>query len=347
MTIMGFSYWGFCEEYNNSSIIETPDGGRFTRPIFVKELLKRNIEVIALQQRRETYPLNGLKFDEGFPEIDFLFIEYRWGTWKNDIRNVNFKADYYESDLDRQTKLINLYYGKIPIIIWDTDLKVTDDFIKKYPKIIFTEPSFFPLRSSIISMPYFTDYNINLFDVKIPSRQIVYIGSNYERYWALEKYFFNIGDKCKNANIAINFYGNWLNFSVERPEQKEKIKHYSSKINFNGRNNFIEGMKILNDSIATIHLTKQSYCDFGLITPRYFESLACNCPAFIPKEFPLELYGRKFMADKNLFDTIDFISTISLDGRKNIIGIQKEHAEKYFPETKVSYFVDSLLEIAK
>ena len=344
---LGFSYWGYCENYNISEIVETPDGGRFTRPILVKELLKNEVEVIALQKQRETNPLIGLKFSDAFPKIDCLFIEFRWSTYKNDKTHINFIKDKYESDLDRQRELLNFYCGKIPIIIWDTDLKATKDDIVKYKNdVIFAEPALKCINKIALSMLYFTDYNIELFDVREPKRQITYVGSNYERYWGVDKYYYNIGELYRLANIDINFYGSWLTKSIERPEQEEQIKKYSKFINFHKRNKFLEGMKILNNSLCTIHIVKKQYCEVGLITPRFFESLASNTIAFVPEEFLIQPYGDVFKANTlNTFDKINSIGSISKIERENIINDQKNYMQNAYPQTKVENFVKRMIDL--
>ena len=342
---LGYAFWGFCEEYKDSVIVETPDGGRFTRPIFVKELFKRGIDVVCLQQKRERAPLKGLRFSNDFPKIDALFVEWRWPTYKNYTLHPQHENRFYEPDLDRQSALLNFYSGKIPIVVWDTDLKVRNYIIKKYGKnVIWTEPSFFCKNKDFLSMPYFTDYDLELFKPTIPKKRVVYVGSNYERYWAIDKYFYNIGEKYKD--IDIQFYGNWLNISPERPEQAKQIIRYSKYINFNKRNKFLDGMKIMNESICTIHLMKEEYCKYGLITPRYFESLASNCIAFIPEEFPVQLYGKKFEAKaEDIVEKIEALSKLTISQRKAVIDEQKQVAKAISPQTQVSTFVNNLWEL--
>jgi len=77
MIKFGYSYWGFCEALEDSEITNTPDGGRYVRPILVRRLQDNNVKVIALQQRREKKPFKDLDFDLGFPDLDILFIEWR------------------------------------------------------------------------------------------------------------------------------------------------------------------------------------------------------------------------------------------------------------------------------
>jgi len=344
---LGFSYWGFCSEYEDSNVIETPDGGRFTRPIFVKELRRRGIEIICLQKRREEKPIDFLIFRDDYPKLDALFVEWRWSTYKNDVKHPLHKKEYYEPDLDRQWQILSYYAGRVPIVIWDTDLMVNnDDILKLDSFVIWTEPTIIPTRENFRSLLYFTDYGLELFDCCdniLP--QYVYIGSNYERYWGVTKYYYSIAPFLKKNNIEIKFWGNWLNFSPERPEQEKRVKEYSKFITFNKRNKFLDGMLEINRSICVTHILKEKYCKYGLITPRFFESLACNTPAFIPEEFVIsDLYGDWWVADDvNLADKIQCLYLLDNERRRELVYKQKANLRTKLPETSVDCFVNKLL----
>jgi len=290
----GISYCGFCEEYEDSKIVETPDGGRFSRPLFVKELTKHGYKVVALQKQRETKPIKELSFNEHYPALDVLFLEWRWPTWKNDPGHPNFKKESYEPDLDRQIRLMNFYHGQIPIIVWDTDLKVTKEDMVHWPQCAWCEPTIIHDNPRFSTLLYWSDLEIK-FPVVEPEPRYIYVGSNYERYWGVDKYYYSIANTLKMEGILTDFYGNWLNFSPERPEQEEKVKYYSERINFHKRNTFLEGMELISKSICTTHIVKQEYCRKGLITPRFFESIMAGTPAFIPEEFLVPIYGKNWI----------------------------------------------------
>ncbi len=343
--IFGFSYWGFCEEYNDSCVVDTPDGGRFTRPIFVKELLSRGISVVSLQKQREIKPINGLSFSSGFPKIDCLFIEWRWSTYKNDVSHPLHKKEYYEPDLDRQSELLDYYSGKIPIIIWDTDIKMTEDDVRKHSKhAILMEPTIVN-RDGFERLLYFTDYSIDLFDCTKPLNRYVYVGSNYERYSSVDKYYFSISNELRKNGIEVHFWGNWLNVSPERPEQSEMIKKYSDGIFFHKRNKFIDGMQIINSSICVTHISKNEYYKRGLITPRFFESLACNTPAFVPEEFIVnDMYGAEFVVnEKNILEKIIEVGDFNFQERQAACFKQRENMAKVLPDTDVKACINKIL----
>ena len=46
---IGYSAWGFIGE----GVIDSPDGGRLTRALFIENLIKINHKIIWLQQNRE------------------------------------------------------------------------------------------------------------------------------------------------------------------------------------------------------------------------------------------------------------------------------------------------------
>ena len=98
---VGLSYWGFCEEFRSSTIANTPDGHRYGRPVLVNALTSRGHEVIALQKRRETVPYPLLTYSDAYPDLDVVFFEWRWPTYKNSGLNR------FEPDLDRQAALLD------------------------------------------------------------------------------------------------------------------------------------------------------------------------------------------------------------------------------------------------
>ena len=120
---LGYSCWGFLGQ----GIKDTPDGGRCHRFTFLKEIISHNVDIILLQKNRDLLEANeeiqhkGLGFSNKYPDIDILFLEYRW---KIPGRNceVKKKSSNYTPDYDRQSDLIKYYSErKVPIFIWDKD----------------------------------------------------------------------------------------------------------------------------------------------------------------------------------------------------------------------------------
>lgn len=333
---LGFSYWGFCEDIRHSAVTNTPDGGRYTRPLLVKELIKLGVEVIALQPRREAKPIEGLTFDDGFPKLDALLIEWRWPTYKNDKNHPDFGKRPYEPDLDRQTDLLYKYLYDIPVIIFDTDLKFSTESSKlqlAQQGIIVYEPCLNPSHYAF-SLPYWTD-GVPIFGDSMPhDKTLLYLGSNYERYWGIEKYYYNVAKELRDRrhirSINVKVIGNWLDKSPERPEQEELVKKYSEYIKFYPRNTMLEGFQALAKAITTIHIGKKEYMEKGLVAPRYLESLVCGTPALTTREFFFPIYGREWSVGttEEAADAVEVLSMMGQKARRDIVEEQKEMAMK-------------------
>lgn len=276
---IGISYWGFCESFESSKEAKTPDGHRYGRPIFVDALNERGHNVVSLQQRRETTPYVGLEYNSGFPEIDILFLEWRWPTYKNS------GTSKFEPDLDRQEELLNHYHGKIPVVIWDCDYKVTPEDERKWPLARIADPALNPrfLTRSRDRLMFWTDWK-PLLDPSQGSCEYGYVGNNYERDNAFDNYYSRASSLLRGIGIQTTVHGNWLERSPERASPENLIwKH--PNIAFAPRLNFYESMKRLNSFICTTHITKPEYAERGFVSPRYVENLAAGVPALTPFEF--------------------------------------------------------------
>ena len=152
---IGYSAWGFVGE----GVIDSPDGGRITRALFLSRLIDKGYDVVWLQKNRDLdqydkplfckknktniYYINDpqkvslcdLQYTNAiFPEIDVLFLEWRWPIYGRNCLALgeNPTREYYKNytpDLDRQIELI-LYYTNLhekcpKIVIWDKDNTMT------------------------------------------------------------------------------------------------------------------------------------------------------------------------------------------------------------------------------
>lgn len=310
---LGYSYWGFCEQHEDSAVVDTPDGGRFTRVLFVKELQRRGINVVAMQMQRESKPImpSGL----GYPKLDALFIEWRWPTWKNDPTHPNYVPERYEPDLDRQRMLLEHYLGQVPILIWDTDMMMSPEEVSAFNTLGVTlaEPALLP-RPGFLSLPYFTDGK-----QRMPSRdsnRYVYVGSNYNRYEMFEKYYVEPSKFLHRQGIETHVWGNWLTPSPERPEQEEKVREYSTTIHFHPRNKFLDGMQEINNANCVTHVLPTKYCKHAVVTPRFFECLAYGTPGILPQEFKLPIYN---LVAYDWWDIMGYVYTFKTAKAKQMI----------------------------
>lgn len=280
MARIGLSYWGFCEDFNSSIIANTPDGHRYGRPVLVDALLARGHEVIALQKRREVEPYPGLTYNEGeLPDLDVVFVEWRWPTYKNSGPNK------FEPDLDRQVEILDHYSNEIPTIAWDTDLKMTPEDEVRWPGMIVADPTFKPNEFSLKRhvLPFWSDFKPVLSAADDPV-EFGYIGNNYERRRMFQKYYSDAAKGLRAQGIQTKVHGNWLQRSPERQSPESLIKLHSD-VAFGPRVGFKESMSLLNSFICTAHITKPGYATQGFASPRYLENIIMNTPALVPGEF--------------------------------------------------------------
>ncbi len=282
MAKIGISYWGFCEEFEDSLESKTPDGHRYGRPILMKALASSGHKVYALQRKREKKPFPSLIYDEGgLPDLDLLFVEWRWPTYKNS------GPAKFEPDLDRQTELLNYYHKQVrtKVVIWDCDYKLTEEDEIKWPNAIIACPSIEPrfLTRKRQRLMFWTDWK-ELFPLIQHSCEYGYIGNNYERDEAFNNYYSIPAKYLRDSGVQTTVHGNWLEISPERVHPATLIKEHKF-VSFAPRLSFYESMKRLNTFACTTHITKPEYALRGFASPRYVENLACNVLALVPFEF--------------------------------------------------------------
>lgn len=380
MSRVGISSWGICADFKDhqSIHIDTPDGHRYGRPLLVRALEQKGHRVFALQKRREPErfseveyvletpemvdgeigPWLGFKQRTGsyvdkrpddptrFPDLDVVFLEYRWPTFKNDRTHKDHDPTKYEPDLDRQREVIEYYKDKCPIIVWDTDLKITPEFEDMHPYLILADPSFDPVRlvHKRESLPFWTDWK-ELFSASDPYPLYGYCGNNYDRPDEFEKYYFGIQHQVREQGIQISMYGNWLQTSPEREHPKSLIQR-NRQIAFNHRMNFYDSMQMINRFICTTHVSKPSYYQSGFISPRFIEAIACNCPGLVPAAQRYNsILGRSWIVNggQDVLTRLLTLKDLSANQRQDVINEQKSMMKKKgsFDVSHVVSFIES------
>ena len=344
MTKIGISYWGFCEKLENCNTANTPDGHRYGRPILVDDLNRRGHTVYALQKKRELSPYPGLLYaHDWFPDLDILFVEWRWSTYKNS------GPDKFEPDLDRQIELLDYYYDKIPIVVWDTDLKMTPEDEARWPNMIVADPTLDPQSFSIprIRLTFWSDFKV-LFKPYENAVEFGYVGNNYEREEMFRKYYSNPASDIRSNGIQTKVWGNWLQRSPERPSPEQIIREYP-QVAFSDRVSFRESMAILNKFICTVHITKPRYAKQGFCSPRYLENIITNTPALVPGEFYKNtILGSQWVVESanDVVRKLLVLQRLSSEERGAIVNEQRENLLKIH-DFRVSYVSDLLEDIAQ
>lgn len=319
MMRIGISYWGFCEPFGTSGEAKTPDGHRYGRPIFVNAAVTSGHQIYALQKRREVVPYKNINYDEGFPDIDVLFVEWRWPTYKNSGENPA------EPDLLRQNELLRHYHGKIPVVIWDCDYKVTPEDELAWPKAIIADPAFEPryLTRKRERLMFWTDWQFLLQPSNV-SFEYGYVGNNYERPEAFYRYYSSPSRELRNLGIQTTVHGNWLEVSPEREHPTSLIKEHPY-VSFAQRLNFHDSMKRLNSFICATHITKPEYAKRGFASPRYLENMAVGTPALVPSEFLIpNLLGSEWTVStsEQVIAQVKYISKLSYEFRVSLVKEQ-------------------------
>ena len=345
MANIGISYWGFCEKLKDSRAANTPDGHRYGRPILVDTLADRGHIVYAMQEKREPHCYPGLLYAAGqeqLPDLDVLFIEWRFPTYKN------FGDKKFEPDLDRQTELLNHYHGKIPIVIWDADYKMTPEDELAWPEAIICDPALEPKRLTRDRhrLMFWTDWKA-LMHASEDSFEYGYVGNNYERENHFKQYYSIVSEALRMKGIQTKVHGNWLQISPERESPDELIRKHPY-IAFGPRLNFLESMEILNSFIVTTHITKPSYANCGFISPRYLENLAFNVPALVPHDFlKSDILGADWTIAEpgRHIKQIEFLAQSSRKSREDVVEEQRSAMKKLnlFDVNQVAQFLENLI----
>ena len=338
---IGISYWGYCENFSDSDISNTPDGHRYGRPVLVDELSSRGHQVYSMQQKRETKPYPGILYTpDSFPDLDVLFVEWRWPTYKN------FGKQKFETDLDRQTELLDFYHGKIPIIAWDTDLKMQPEDETRWPEMIITDPSFEPRRLTRdrVRLTFWSDFKRIIPDQK-DFVEYGYVGNNYERDKMFHKYYGSVATTLRARGIQTKVHGNWLQRSPERDSPESLISRHKN-VAFGKRASFKESMHLLGSFVCTAHITKPLYAQMGFASPRYLENIVVGTPGLVPVEFKYNnILGEDWIVSspKDVVSAVCKIKDLSISQRNELVKEQTFSLLKHhdFSVKNVGDFIES------
>lgn len=172
------------------------------------------------------------------------------------------------------------------VIVHDEDHKIspTDESVLREAGIEIYAPEMFP-RPGVKTLHYpypFDDVEKN-YSKPYNERKIdlTYIGNNYERFDQAERLISATHGMGRDKSIIVG--GNWLEPKDGR-ESVDTVMARFPNVSFIGRILQENTLGFLNESIATIHLCKQSYAETGFITLRWAEAIAAGTIAFIPAE---------------------------------------------------------------
>lgn len=310
---IGYYFWGFLgdRKFNNEKKeITAPDGNQIYSWAIIRELQNNGHKVKIFHDRDKVgYKLLGKKLFSAFctdirndvynkcklvkditkEKLDVVLIEWRWiMEGRNDSVTEKTNPKIFQPDYRDMVALIKYCNKhKIPFVIYDLDYKLTREDVIKFKIKYIMEPGdklkeeLKGLDVNVIRCYQPFDFNeINYFSldlVKNPTKDIIYVGNEYERNWAVRQYL------PKGTNV----WGNWL-----EPSHIKNSEEFMDILNFHNRVNAIELPNIYHDSIATVLLAKRDYAENHFITPRLTESIFYGTVPFFIQEFGKETIAK-------------------------------------------------------
>jgi hypothetical protein len=262
---IGYSCWGFL----GRGTLDTPDGGRSHRLTFINGLQSRGHEVVFLQLNRDLAAgenfCSRFKWDYGFPDIDLLFLEWRWPIFG---RNTGPKPR--SPDLRRQSELLDVYTlaRQTPTLIWDKDLQMSlENALRRAVNVVVCEAARLPSPGSEKLRFPVDDTKVRWARSAVRevyarniAYDLIYIGNQYDRDTAFERYFALPARTLKHA-----VFGSW--------QDKSAWPH----VDFRGSVAFGQVGSLYEQSLSTVLLTPERLARVGQVTQRFFESLLSFC----------------------------------------------------------------------
>jgi hypothetical protein len=387
---IGYSAWGFVGD----GVLDSPDGGRLTRSLFLSHLIDKGHSIVWLQKNRDVdvngkplfsasqktnYEINwekaqlcDLQYDEAFPDIDMLFLEWRWPLVGRNFfpdGSENHKSDKnYTPDLDRQKELLAHYATKTnaKIVIWDKDETMTpldeqglielmyrpgsrrrsDAAFRNIVSeicvtrdIVILSPALFPIkqvlpRSTLLFPCDLTKIRGTRVNHEI--RYLIgYVGSQYDRDQQVYRYINPFAFKHPQQVI---FAGNWMKY----PEKAKRNEVNFPCIQFTDRILPRDMWKIYTSCLTSVLLCKQNYAEHGHITQRIHEVAANGVIAIGLRE---QKGIERFILEDNIVSDaydleaqIDYLMRLSIEKRQQILNQQIEMLESFDIKNVISEF---------
>ena len=357
---IGYSYWGFlgdCKANYKGEMLSTPDGNAFYSWSIIKAFVDAGIQVISVMPDRDKFAfasfgkkifsawctdersfayanmkksdfsqyerdyraiMKDAVFDiwnkAGLQNADAIIHEWRMKIpGRND--EVGKTLEEFQPDLYIQEYLIEYCrLNKIKLIIFDLDYKLEKEQFKSLSDIAsvielgtkWTSDKEFRDKSKKVYIPFDFDC-INEFTINDnPTNNLIYVGNRYERDWCIDKY---IPEDIEGCTI----YGNWK-------ESGRDSEYRWPKISFGKRLQTSEMRAAYSNSICTVLLAKEEYCEHNFMTARLIESVFYGTvPLFI------EEYGKDTIKEyAGMYS--EFLTVTSKEDVKAKIDVLKENA---------------------
>lgn len=279
---IGYSFWGFL----GPGITDTPDGGRSHRRPLIDALIASGHRIVFLQADRDRHEAGDtLDYDfvPAFPEIDVLFLEWRWPIPGRNTTECGSPG--HTCDLHRQTELLHHYTAdrRTPTVIWDKDRHLpTSSPWRHHPKVTVCEAALTPSPGATSLLFPVADAWLDHADPEALARtdrplSLAYVGNQYDRDNAFDDYF---APAAKHVSHAVA--GKWPNTT--------RWPH----VTFLGRLCFQDAMALYGTALATVLLLPERYARVGQMTQRIFEAVLSGCLPLCPADIR---HAERFVPD--------------------------------------------------
>lgn len=270
---IGYSCWGFL----GAGVLDTPDGGRSHRRTLLDGLHARGHELVLLQDNRDLTEAGDdhtatYTWDPGLPEIDALFLEWRWPIPGRNTTSCGEPG--HTCDLHRQSQLLDGYTARgVPTLLWDKDQQLpAGDPLRRHPTVRILEPALyphpgaasllFPVADAALEHALATAENLTALPRDL---SLVYIGNQYDRDDGVTRYLAPAA-----AQVRHRIAGKW-------PDTRRW-----PGLTFTGRIPFPDVDRLYRRATATVLLLPDRYASVGQMTQRLFEAVLAGCLPITP-----------------------------------------------------------------
>lgn len=308
---IGYSFWGFL----GPGITDTPDGGRSHRQVLIDALRSRGHDVVFLQLDRDLLEagvnlVERYAWDAGLPEIDVLFLEWRWPIPGRNTTRCGTPG--HTCDLHRQRQLLDHYtYGRgVRTIVWDKDRRLpVDDALRRRDNVTICEAALHPLTGARPLLFPVADTVLDTADPEALAARtrelpLAYVGNQYDRDTAFAEFFAPAAARHRHL-VA----GKWIR------------THAWPHVSFVGRVPFPEVAEIYGRTLATVLLLPDRYAVVGQMTQRLAEAVLDGCLPLTP----VSIRSAERFAPQSLHVTSGADVTAALTHLRRIVGTS-EHA---------------------
>lgn len=298
---IGYSFWGFL----GTGVVDTPDGGRSHRRTLIDALRSAGggaHEIVFLQSNRDLLEADTdlrdlYEWDSGLPELDALFLEWRWPIPGRNTTACGSSG--HTCDLHRQEELLRHYSVGLstPTILWDKDLQLPSlDPLRRVRSVTVCEAAQYPSMGARRLLFPLDDAVLDLADPKaLAARprplQLVYVGNQYDRDEAFQQFFAPAAPRLRHR-VA----GKWPRTDAW-PE-----------VVFSDRCSFQEVEVIHGMALATVLLLPDRYARVGQVTQRIFEAVLAGCLPLTPST--IREFGRYSPAELHVRNADDVVKAV-------------------------------------